>query len=76
MKKQTSTKQKSSNGIKHVVSGSVLPAEEMTAAEFFKRINSIPNYTAKNIKMKIQGGWVTIGEMSITTEKVAGKTDR
>lgn len=41
--------------------------EMMTAAEFFKRINSIPNYTAKNIKMKMKGGWVTIGEMSITT---------
>ena len=42
--------------------------EEMTSNELFKRLNSLPNYHAKDIRMKLKDGGLSIGEMSITTQ--------
>ncbi|MEK6882866.1 MAG: hypothetical protein AABY22_24800, partial [Nanoarchaeota archaeon] len=41
--------------------------EEITATEFLNRINSIPNYTASNMRINLKDAHITIGKMSIST---------
>lgn len=46
-------------------------SEELTITDFFNRLNSVPNYSANNIKINIHGGQITIDEISTTTKQSA-----
>ncbi len=43
---------------------------EYTASEFIDRLNSIPNYSATNIKIKLSDGEMTIGNISVKTDDI------
>lgn len=58
---------KGSNGNNPHVSGRFSPS--MTVQEFFTALNSVPNYRAKNIRIKLKNGELTIGEMSVETKE-------
>lgn len=42
--------------------------ELITSTEFLSKINSIPNYTAKNIKIKLRDGELSIAQISVHSE--------